>query len=575
MFRRINMFSKFLMLAHLAHWRLTWNRRNTHYRFTLPSNDKFMGPRDAVKLIRDGDVIATSGLGSSQWPSILYWAIREVFQETGHPRDLTVLSIGGQGGRGVAPGSIEEMGLEGLTTRFFAGHIETFKSMLRLADSGHLELQCIPQGPMAFLIDGQGRGEESLLTSTGVGTFADPRVGRGTPVADPNAKQWVEVEDGKLRFSMPKINVALFNAPAADHKGNIYVKHCAMVAESREIVRAARKNGGTVIANVAHVVDEGYDEVFLPGEDIDAIVPYPNTYQVGSVPQRRYWPMFTLDADVPLKKSIDLLRFVNKVLGITPRRSAVDNALARLAASLFAEYAPKGSLVNIGVGLPEEVCRLIVEAGLFDDVEFFTESGVVGGLPAPGVFFGAGVCPKEMRSSTEMFRRIYERLDVSILGVLQADSHGNVNVSNRGAGAINYVGPGGFIDFSTQARTVIFVCSWMLGAKIVLRNGEVRVLKPGKAKFVEQVDEVTFNGARAVTAQQNILFATNVGAFRLTERGMELICVMPGIDVQKDIIDACQTRIVLPDSGKIPVVDASVVTGDGFTLSLRERQTLP
>ena len=570
MFRRVNMFSKFLILAHLLHWRLTWNRRNTHYRFTVPGCDKFMGARDAVKLIRDGDVVATSGLGSSQWPSILYWAIREMYKETGHPRGITVVSIGGQGGRGVAPSSIEEMGVEGLTTRFIAGHLETFKSMLRLADSGHLELQCIPQGPMAFLIDAQGRGEESILTSTGVGTYADPRVGRGTPVIDPNAKQWVEVEDDKLRFSLPKINVALFNAPAADRKGNIYIKNCAMIAESREIVRAARRNGGTVIANVAQVVDEGYDEIFLSGENIDAVVAYPNTFQVGSVPQRRYWPMFTVGADCPLEKSVGLLRFVNKVLGITPRRSPVDNVLARLAASLFAEYACKGSLVNIGVGLPEEVCRLIVEAGLYDDVEFFTESGVVGGIPAPGVFFGAGVCPREMRSSTEMFRRVYERLDVSILGVLQADSQGNVNVSKRGEGAINYVGPGGFIDFSTQARTVIFVCSWMVGAKIALQDGKVRILKPGKAKFVEQVDEVTFNGARAVDAKQNTLFATNVGAFRLTQRGMELIRVMPGIDVHKDIIDVCQTRIILPESGEIPVVDASVLTGEDFTLSLRE-----
>ena len=57
----LNIISKTELLLHIAHWRLTWGRRNTHYRFTVPGNPKFMGPRDAVKLINDGDVVATAG----------------------------------------------------------------------------------------------------------------------------------------------------------------------------------------------------------------------------------------------------------------------------------------------------------------------------------------------------------------------------------------------------------------------------------------------------------------------------------------------------------------------------------
>ena len=59
----MNLITRARVLFHILKWRATWNRRNTHYRFTLPDNPKFMGSRDAVRLIKDGSVIGTSGLG--------------------------------------------------------------------------------------------------------------------------------------------------------------------------------------------------------------------------------------------------------------------------------------------------------------------------------------------------------------------------------------------------------------------------------------------------------------------------------------------------------------------------------
>jgi len=572
--------SKIRLLLHILNWRLHWGSQNIHYPAPDLKNPKFVSPYAAATQIPDGSVIATSGLAANQWAAILHGAIRASFENTGHPRNLTVVAIGGQGARGRVPGSLEELGLEGLCTRFFGGHLETFKSYLRLADAGKLELQCIPQGVLAHLIDGQGRGEDSWVTDTGVGTFVDPRVGRGTPLfTNQQHEQWVSVEGDKLRFRLPKIDVAIFNAPAADRHGNIYLKNCAIIAETFEIIRAARKNGGQVIANVGLLVEEGYDRIAVPAEDVDTVVYYPGTEQVASVPHRSYMPVFTTKSDMPREKGIALLRFVNEVLRITPVRRPIDTILARLAASLFAESAPRGSLVNIGVGLPEEVCRVICEAGLYDDIKLFTESGVIGGLPAPGVFFGTAVCPKKMISSLNAFKMCAERLDVSILGVLQADSEGNVNVSKRGEGAINYVGPGGFIDFSTSARTVIFVTSWMFNGKITARNGRLHIDSQGKVKFVDQVDEITFSGKHALKKGTNVFFVTNVGVFQLTEQGMMLIRVMPGIDIHSDIVKQCSMRIVLPES-EVPVVASSVVTGKDFRLSMKkltdsERTTEP
>ena len=565
----MNLATKAYLLVHIARWRLRWGKYDTACPPPAPDNPKFKSPRDAAELIQDGDVIALSGLGGNQWASVVYWAIRERFEATGHPRGLTVMCVGGMGSRGRVPGSAEEFGRPGLCTRFITGHVETFKSILRLADAGQLELQCVPQGAMALLFESQGSGEDSLVTDVYDGTFVDPRVGAGTVIAGADAQQMVSVEDGKLRFSIPKIDVAIFNVPAADREGNLYAKNCAMIAESAEIARAARKNNGKVIVNVGLVVDKGHDDVFMPAEDVDAVVVYPDTEQVGSVLHRRYWSMFTTDSGLPAEEAVMRVKFINHVLGITPRRHEVDYALARLGASVFAENARKGSLVNIGVGLPEEVCRLIYKGGLHEEITLFTESGVIGGIPAPGVLFGAALCPEKMIASVEAFRMVYEKLDVSILGVLQADSEGNVNVSKRGEGPINYVGPGGFIDFSTSAKTVIFVTSWMANAKVRLDGDRLKIVRSGNPKFTDRVDEITFSGSRAVDRGQRVFYVTNVGVFQLTRRGMELIRVAPGIDIQKDIIEGCPMKVVLPESGEVPVVDRSITTGEGFKLSLK------
>jgi len=565
----MTLIEKLQVLKHILWWRLTWNRRNTHFKVSVPENPKFMSAREAATLIEDGDVVSTSGLGGNQRASIMYWAIREQFQQTGHPRDLTILSVGGQGGRGIVPGTVEEMGLPGLTTRFIAGHAETFKAQLKLADEGKLELQCVLQGVMAMLFDEQGKGNDSLLTQTGVGTFIDPRVGSGSPILDPDAEQFVTVEDDMLRYRLPKTNVAIFNAPAADRKGNIYARNCAMVGESREIATAARKNGGMAIANVGLLVDEGYGEIFMPAEMVDSIVVYPRTEQTGSIYHPNPKLFFTTNSDVTIEKGIEPLRFINKVLGITPRRTEADNALARLAASTFAENASRGWYVNVGVGLPEEVSRLMFEGGLLEDITFLCESGVMGGLPAPGVFFGAAVNPEKIITSNEMFRFCYDNLNVTTLGLLQADSEGNVNVSHRGEGAAGFVGPGGFIDFTCAADMVNFVGSWMAHAKFDIQNGKLRIAKAGRPKFVDNVDAITFSGSEALKAGKKVFYNTNVGVFKLTERGMELIKVMPGVDIRKDIIEGCPMKVILPESGDVPVVDDSIVTGKGFRLEIQ------
>ncbi len=559
----MNLWDETRTVMQLARWGLTLVRHDTHYPTPLPQNPKFMNPSDAVQLIRDGDVVAESGLAAQQHASIIYWAIREAFEKTGHPAGLTLMNLGGHGGRGIAPGTLEELGRPGLCTRLITGHFETFRAMLDLAEVGKCELQCLPLGVMALLFDALGRGHTSCLSTTGVGTFLDPRVGSGTAIGGSTTEQLVSAEGDQLRYRIPKIDVAVFNVPAADRHGNLYLRHCATIGESREIARAAKRNHGRVIANVGCIVEEDRDSIYLPAELVDAVVYHPDTEQTVGVFHRNYWPAITTQSDVSIAEGFARMQFVNWLAGVTPRRTAADDAVARLAAATVLGNVHQGAYVNVGVGFPEEVCRVIYETGRLGDLTFLVESGVVGGLPAPGLYFGAALNPQRIVSSAEMFKLCNQKLDATCLGALQVDSHGNVNVSKRGAGPRGYVGPGGFIDLTEAAKTIVFVSAWMAHGEFAVEDAKLRLAKAGTPKFVDRVDEITFNGRRAVEAGKHVFYATHVGLFQLTRRGMELVRVMPGIDVRRDILAHTTMKIVLPASGRVPVV-SNVFSGAGW-----------
>jgi propionate CoA-transferase len=153
-----------------------------------------------------------------------------------------------------------------------------------------------------------------------------------------------------------------------------------------------------------------------------------------------------------------------------------------------------------------------------------------------------------------------------MLGLLEADSDGNINVSKRGPRCMDYVGAGGLPDLAASARSLLFCGSWMAHAKIDLVDGQVRIVKPGAIKFKDKVSEITFSGQQALAKGKKVYYITNVGVFQLTKRGMTLIQVMPGIDIQRDILAVSPMKIVLPEGDRVPVVTRDIVTGEGFRL---------
>lgn len=561
----MNLTTRFSCLWRILRWRMAFGKYDPDF---LPEGDlspKFLSARQAVRLVRDGARVLSTGMAGNGRCKSFYFALRDEFRRTGHPRDLTWMGVGAIGGRGRVPGTVEDLALPGLITRYIGGHIETAKALRKLAAEGVLEMQTLPQGVMALLLEAQGQGTTSLLTLTGLGTFLDPAAGGSTQVVPGVGESLVEREGDALRYRLPPVDVAIFMASSADTEGNLYMDGATSLTENLEAARAARRNGGLVMAGVGRIRTKNVAEVFLPAEAVDGIVFDPYAEQTACYFTRNPWKALTTECDISVKNATQQVAFINGVLGITPRRTRVDRALARMAADLFSRVVRPGAMANVGVGLPEEVCREIAIAGLAGDVTFIVETGALGGFPAAGVFFGAAIAPKQLLSSAQGFRLCQERLDVSVLGFLQVDGEGNVNVSRRGVGPMGFVGPGGFPDIVSAARTLIFVGTWMAGGKLSLAGGRLRICKTGKHKFVPRVDEVTLNGRETIARGGRVWFVTNVGILRLTPEGLELEAIVPGVDVERDILSG-PVPVRLP-TGPIPVLAPSILTGKGFQLA--------
>ncbi len=554
------------LILHALRWVTTWKKRDLDFLPAGLDHPKFVTARQAAERFDDGDCAFSSGMAGGHRNSIFFWALRDRFLRTGHPRGLTWITVGAQGGRGKAPGTIEELALPGLIGCYIAGHAETMKANLALAEADSCEFHSLPQGVIGYLLEAQARGEDHVLVEAGLGTFMDPRVGPGSQVSPHVQGNLVRAQDHRLRYTMPRVQRAMFVAPAADCEGNIYMRNACMLTETMEAALAVRANGGTNLVSVSEIVPHSPSDIYLPADQVDAIVVHPRNEQAASIPQRRHWPMLTEGAGVDVADALERVRYLNHFLRITPQRGPVEDALARLAASVFVGQTSPGAMVNIGVGLPEEVGRLLFVSGLYRDVTFTTETGVFGGVPTPGIFFGSAVNPTRFMSSVQMFRHYYGNLSIAVLGLLEADEHGNVNVSRRGPRPTQVVGPGGFPDIVAAARHIIFVGTWMAHARMAIEGHQLRIVKPGVHKFMPMVSEVTFNGQRALEQGQSVHYVTNVGVFRLTPEGMMLTQVMPGIDVERDILQACPMRIVLPKDGPVPVVTPEIVTGKGFAL---------
>jgi propionate CoA-transferase len=161
---------------------------------------------------------------------------------------------------------------------------------------------------------------------------------------------------------------------------------------------------------------------------------------------------------------------------------------------------------------------------------------VNGGIPAQGGDFALAYNAESIIEQSSQFD-FYDGggLETSFLGLAQTDAHGNVNVSKFNG---RPVGCGGFINITRSTKKLVFCGAFSAGGlKVSVEDGKLTILQEGKSfKFVEKVEQITFNGHDAALRKQDVLFVTERAVFKLLEEGLELIEIAPGVDLERDVL---------------------------------------
>ena len=486
---------------------------------------KIVTAAQAVRLIRTGDTVATGGFVGIGFAEAIAIALEELHcsDDPHKPSDLTLLFAAGQGD-GKKRG-LNHLAHEGLVRRAIGGHWGLVPGLQKLAMDNRIEAYNLPQGVISHLFRDIAAGRPGHLTRIGTGTFVDPRHGGGklNDRTIDDLVSLVEVGGEQYLFykSLP-VNVAIVRGTTADPEGNITMEREALTLESLSLAMAARNSAGLVIVQVERIAESGTlhpRQVKIPGVMVDCVVVAEpaHHWQTFATP---YNPAYSGELRVPAGWGTEF--------ALSPRKVMARRAALELQAN---------SVVNLGIGMPEGIAAVAAEEKISDLLTLTAEPGVIGGVPAGGLDFGAATNAQAIIDQTYQFD-YYDGggLDIAFLGMAQADAQGNVNVSKFGP---KLAGAGGFINISQSARKVVFMGSFCAGpCEMDVHEGKLRILQDATArKFVPEVEHRTFAGQYATQRGQEVVYITERCVFRLRTEGLELTEVAPGVDLQRDILD--------------------------------------
>ena len=501
----------------------------------------FINAAEAADLIQDRSTVAIDGFIGFCLADDILTAIEKRYIREDHPRDLSVVNVAGLGGDGQQRG-INHFAHRGLMRRFLCSNLSLAPKLYPLIMDNVFPTFMMPQGVLSHMMRAIAAHRPGIISQVGMKTFVDPRIdgGKINDAAKASEEEIVQLlnlnGEEYLFYPAFPLDMAIIKGSKADTKGNISVEKEALHIEQFEMAAAAKNSGGIVMVQVDEIVEHGQlhpQMVTVPSALVDyVILGDPENSGQHFIGNRKPVPSWCGDEKIPFDNIESLPFDIHKVIC---RRGILE---------LHA-----GDFINLGIGIPMGISEVLNEEGLIEQISSSIESGVTGGVPAPGIATGAAYNPEAILKQPDIFD-FYDGggIDFAGLGAAEIDRHGNVNVS-KFSGKVT--GPGGFINISQGAKTVCFLGTFTAGkSDIRIEDGQLRIIKDGPyIKFKNDVEHITFSGHYSrEKGVQKVFYITERAVFRLTDQGLTLTEIAPGADLEQDILGKMEFRpAISPD----------------------------
>jgi acyl CoA:acetate/3-ketoacid CoA transferase len=516
--------------------------------------NKVTEPVSVFSQIKDNSVIAISGFNLATTPEYLILELYRHYNEFGHPKNMFIVSDALPAVPNRALDSIAQTIYKDENQEFLRGILMPFLGfspwLQRLVIDDRIEFYGWPIGITAYWFREVASGRPGLITKIGIGTFLDPTKEGGALNEMASRKMSCKINiinienEDYLLYRAPKPDYALIRATTADESGNLSMEDEGIRGTVLAIAQAtkASPNQGTVFAQTRWLTKMST----INPRDVD--IPSPLVDYIIISPQKYHWQSGTIEYD-PRISYRTIPPITEKLVAetITKPIAQYERIIARrILIELIKLFKVKGSpvLVNLGIGIPALVSSVAAEENLADFIVTVIESGPWGGIALSGINFGQAISPFALSTIPDMFSNFEGGIiDVASLGFLQVDKYGNVNPSIL---SDRIFGPGGFPVIAGGAPKNYFAGAFTAGPKVIdIVNNRLSIVHDGSPKFVDNVYKIIFSGDQAMKYEKEILYVTERAIFRLTEKGLTLEEVSPGIDIDRDILSKMEFRPII------------------------------
>ncbi len=127
----------------------------------------------------------------------------------------------------------------------------------------------------------------------------------------------------------------------------------------------------------------------------------------------------------------------------------------------------------------------------------------------------------------------------------EVDQYGNVNMSCFN-NQLN--GCGGFIDITQSVNKIIFSGTFVAGSHVSCHNQRLNIETEGQnQKFVSDVSHINFKSQYSQFLEQEVYFVTDRAVFELTNQGLKLIEIAPGLDLHRELLNQMAFKPIIAD----------------------------